>query len=90
MGERALDAQLTAQATRVDERPGLAGVRVPTLVLAASLDRLCPVDRHEEIAAAIPGARLRVLAGVGHLAPLEAPAAVAAALRPWLAGEATP
>ncbi|MFC4944338.1 alpha/beta fold hydrolase [Pseudonocardia sp. GCM10023141] len=84
LGEQALDGQLAAQATRTDERPALAAVRVPTLVLVGDQDRICPVDRHEEIHALIPGSRLTVLAGVGHLAPLEAPAAVAAALAGWL------
>jgi pimeloyl-ACP methyl ester carboxylesterase len=85
VGERVLDRQLAAQATRVDERPALRRVRVPTLVLAAREDRLCPVERHEEIAALVPDARLELLDGVGHLSPLEAPAAVAAALGEWLA-----
>lgn len=84
VGAAAFDRQLAAQATRIDERPGLADVRVPTLVLAGAQDRLCPQDRHEEIAALVPGARLEVLAGVGHLSPLEAPARVAVALRSWL------
>ncbi|GAA3237098.1 alpha/beta hydrolase [Pseudonocardia petroleophila] len=87
VGERVLDHQLAAQATRVDERPGLARVRVPTLVLAAREDRLCPLGRHEEIAALVPGADLRVLDGVGHLSPLEAPGRVAAALVDWASGE---
>lgn len=87
VGTQVLDHQLAAQATRVDERPALARVAVPTLVLAAREDRLCPLDRHEEIAALVPGARLEVLDGVGHLSPLEAPDRVAAALERWWAGE---
>lgn len=89
VGDEVFDRQLAAQATRVDERPGLARVRVPTLVLAAREDLLCPVERHEEIAALVPGARLEVLDGVGHLSPLEAPDRVAAALREWLVRPAT-
>jgi pimeloyl-ACP methyl ester carboxylesterase len=85
VGDEVLDRQLAAQSTRIDERPALARVRVPTLVLAGAQDRLCPVDRHEEIAALVPGARLEVLGGVGHLQPLEAPDRVAAALAAWLA-----
>jgi pimeloyl-ACP methyl ester carboxylesterase len=85
LGAAAFDVQLAAQATRVDERPALARVAVPTLVLAGGADRLCPVDRHEEIAALIPGARLEILEGVGHLLTLEAPAQVQAALTAWLA-----
>jgi pimeloyl-ACP methyl ester carboxylesterase len=84
-GERGLDHQLAAQATRVDERPALARVRIPTLVLAGGEDRLCPVERHAEIAGRVPGARLEVLDGVGHLSPLEAPERVAAALGEWRA-----
>ncbi|QJY48191.1 alpha/beta fold hydrolase [Pseudonocardia broussonetiae] len=87
VGAQVLDHQLAAQATRVDERPALARVAVPTLVLAARQDRLCPLDRHEEIAALVPGARLEVLDGVGHLSPLEAPDRVASALERWWAGE---
>jgi pimeloyl-ACP methyl ester carboxylesterase len=84
LGEWVLDAQLAAQDTRVDERPGLTRVRVPTLVLAAARDRLCPPARHEEIAELVPGARLVVLDDVGHLSPLEDPDAVAAALHGWM------
>jgi pimeloyl-ACP methyl ester carboxylesterase len=85
VGAATFDRQLAAQATRIDERPALPRVAVPTLVLAGGADVLCPVDRHEEIAALVPGARLEVLDGVGHLVTLEAPARVAAALEAWLA-----
>lgn len=84
VGEQVLDAQLATQATRIDERPALDRIAVPTLVIAAVEDRLCALDRHREIASAIPGARLEVLPGVGHLSPLEAPGPVAAALTWWL------
>lgn len=84
VGEESLDRQLAMQATRVDERPGLAAVRVPTLVVAAEHDRLCPVARHEEIHALVPGSRLVVLPGVGHLAPVEDPAGVGGVLAEWL------
>lgn len=84
VGEADLLAQLLTQDTRVDERPALARVAVPTLVLAAARDRICPVDRHEEMHALLPGSRLTVLDGIGHLAPIEAPSAVAEALEDWL------
>ena len=89
--ETALDAQLALQATRIDERPGLSMVKCPTLVLTAREDRLCPVDRHREIAALVPGAELQILEGAAHLSPLEQPAAVAAALSTWAgAANSTP
>ena len=88
VGTQALDAQLAAQQSRLDERPGLAGVRVPTLVVAAELDALCGVDRHTEIAALVPGSELVVLPGVGHLSPLEAPGLIAGLLHQWRSGRA--
>jgi len=84
VGEEALDDQLAIQQSRVDERPTLPRITVPTLLLAGADDALVPVDRHEEVHAAVPGAHLEVIDGTGHLSPLEAPDAVAAALNGWL------
>lgn len=84
VGEAALDDQLAIQQTRLDERPALSRVAVPTLVVAGAEDALVPVERHEEVRAAVPGAHLEVLEGTGHLSTLEAPHAVAAALSTWL------
>jgi pimeloyl-ACP methyl ester carboxylesterase len=84
LGAALFDAQLRLQGSRVDERPGLARVRCPTLVLAARQDRLCSVARHEEIAALVPGAELVVLEDCAHLSTFEQPAAVSAHLRRWL------
>lgn len=85
LGERSLTAQLRLQGTRVDERPSLSSVAVPTLVLAGGRDRLCPVTRHREIADLVPGARLHVLPDTGHLLPMEAPEPVAELLAEWRA-----
>jgi pimeloyl-ACP methyl ester carboxylesterase len=85
VGAARYDAQLRLQATRVDERPGLARVPCPTLVVAARQDRLCDVARHEEIAARVPGAELVILEDCAHLSPLEQPAAVSVHLGRWLA-----
>lgn len=84
VGSAAYADQLRLQATRVDERPGLREVRVPTLVLAGADDVLCPVTRHEEIASLVPGAHLAVLPDTGHLSPLERPDDVAALMGAWL------
>ncbi|MFD5248148.1 alpha/beta fold hydrolase [Amycolatopsis sp. NPDC058340] len=88
VGDGVLDRQLAMQATRVDERPGLARVKVPTLILGPEKDALCPLDRHVEMRELIRGSRLEVIRGSGHLAPLEAPDAVAAALAGWLPASA--
>lgn len=62
-------------AERPDSTPDLAGIDVPTLVITGTGDRLIPAEVSSEMAARIPGARLEVLEGVGHLSNLEAPEA---------------
>ncbi len=88
-GEETYDAQLRLQGTRVDERPGLAAVRCPTLVVAARDDRLCGVERHEEIARLVPGAELVVLEDCAHLSPFERPVELSAHLGRWLSRSPT-
>ncbi|MEM9133229.1 MAG: alpha/beta fold hydrolase [Actinomycetota bacterium] len=63
-----------------DLRHRLASVSVPTLVIAGSADVATPVDAAEAIVQRVPGSELVVLPGVGHLAPIEAPRSVAAAI----------
>jgi 3-oxoadipate enol-lactonase len=53
----------------------LAAIRAPTLVLAGSEDPATPPAQGEMLAGRIPGARLSVLEGAGHLANLEEPEA---------------
>ena len=83
-GPRALLRQLAAQRTRTDSLADLVTIDCPTLVLSGAEDAVSPPDRQQELAAAIPGAQLELLEGVGHLSPLEAPEAVAAALVGWI------
>ena len=81
------DAFLRQQAAilgRPDSRPHLPGIAVTTLVAVGEADRVTPPELAREMAEAIPGARLAVLAGCGHLPPLEDPARVSALLRGWL------
>jgi 3-oxoadipate enol-lactonase len=60
-----------------DWDPGdeLAAIRSPTLLLAGSEDPATPPEQAEAIAQRIRGAQVSVLAGAGHLANLEQPAA---------------
>lgn len=85
IGRDGLRRELVAQSARPDARAGLAAIRCPTLVISGGRDRVCPPELQEELAAAIPGARLAVLERCGHVAPLEDPGAVSALLREWLA-----
>lgn len=90
MAERVgLDAFLRQQRAimgRPDARPGLGAIAVPTMVICGRQDALTPLDRSEEISAAIPGARLAVIEECGHLATMERPQAATALLRLWLTG----
>ena len=73
-------------AMREDITAEVAAIDVPVIVIAGERDR---VDRVEtlraELLPRIAGARLRTLPGVGHLSPLEAPSALAAAIRSFIA-----
>jgi len=61
-----------------------AELRLPTLVVWGEADAMIPLERGRRLAAAIPGARFVGLPGVGHTCQVEAPAAFADALAPFL------
>ncbi|MGB5079845.1 MAG: alpha/beta fold hydrolase [Burkholderiales bacterium] len=69
---------------RSDSLALLPGIACPTLVLCGRQDVLTPLERHQEMARAIPGSRLEIIEDCGHLSTLERPAEVSAALRRWL------
>jgi pimeloyl-ACP methyl ester carboxylesterase len=60
----------------------LAGV--PTLVVVGEADILTPPDQARAMAEAIPGGRLALIPGAGHLPPMEQPEATTASLREFL------
>jgi 3-oxoadipate enol-lactonase len=64
-----------------DVQERLGELRVPTLVLVGEHDEETPLSYATLIADGIPGARLEIIPGSGHIANLEAPEAVNAALR---------
>lgn len=55
-------------------------LQVPTLIVWGELDRLVDVSLAPRVARTIPGARLLVLPGVGHVAQMEEPNLVARAI----------
>jgi pimeloyl-ACP methyl ester carboxylesterase len=70
---------------RPDSTPMLPNVSVPTLVITGADDEMIPVEESRKMASAIPGARLVIVPGAGHLANLEQPDAFNAALNEFLA-----
>jgi 3-oxoadipate enol-lactonase len=64
----------------MDLRPQLTSVKARTLVIAGADDPALPPLHGAVIAAAIPGARLRVIRGAAHLANVSQAAEVTAAL----------
>ncbi|HEY0207069.1 MAG TPA: alpha/beta fold hydrolase [Acetobacteraceae bacterium] len=84
LGKAVYLRQQAAILARPDSRPDLPGIRVPTLVAVGEADALTPPALASEIAAGIPGALLRTMAGAGHLPPLEQPEQVSAMLLEWL------
>jgi pimeloyl-ACP methyl ester carboxylesterase len=77
----AIAAAALGMAERPDSTPDLAGIDVPTLVITSTGDALIPPDATTPIAQQVPGARLEVIDGAGHLSNLEAPEAFTALLR---------
>jgi pimeloyl-ACP methyl ester carboxylesterase len=76
--------QQTAIMGRPDGRADLKRINCPTLVLCGRHDALAPVALHEEMVAAIRGAKLVVVEKCGHLSTLEEPEPVTEAMRDWL------
>jgi len=69
----------------LDLTPDLARIQSPTLVLAAAEDRMFALDRSRLLAAAIPGARLEIIADGSHAIVIEKPELVSKILLEFLA-----
>lgn len=69
----------------VDWREALPRIRCPALVIAGALDQGAPVAMSEDIARAIPGARLAVIPEASHISAVEAPEAFLDLVHPFLA-----
>ena len=65
--------------------PAWGGAEVPAVVMHGDLDEIVPLENGEAHAAAVPGARLVVLPGLGHAVPVFARARLVSELRALLA-----
>jgi pimeloyl-ACP methyl ester carboxylesterase len=66
---------LRAMAARPDATPLLASIVAPTLVIGGTEDEFTPPHELRALAASIPGSRLALLEGCGHVCPMERPEA---------------
>lgn len=78
------EAMIYVMATAHDAYPRLADVRCPVMLAKGELTDVVGPGLFEDVAARLPDARSEVLTGVGHLGPLEAPAAVARSVRSFM------
>lgn len=77
--------QISALINRPDAAPLLSQITCPALVGVGELDLWSPPNQHVPIAEAMADATMVVFKGAGHMAPMEAPEAVNAALLEWIA-----
>lgn len=81
-------AQIEALLHRPEVESLLPTIGCPALVITGSDDAWSPPAQHATIAAALPGSRLVVIDGAGHMLPAEMPDAFNAAVRTWLKAQA--
>lgn len=73
-----------AMCQQADNRPGLARLRAPTLIVQGGADRLGPSEGHRLLLATMPEAERHVFPALGHSPYLEDPAAYNEALESFL------
>jgi pimeloyl-ACP methyl ester carboxylesterase len=83
-GVAAYRGQMRALLNRPDGFAELDRIKVPTAFITGRFDDWSPPEQHAEMQAHVPGSTLTVIEDSGHMAPMEAPAAVNQALKQWL------
>jgi pimeloyl-ACP methyl ester carboxylesterase len=68
----AIAAASLGMAERPDSSGDLQGIEVPTMVVTSTADTLIPPEVTRTIADRVPGSRLEIIDGAGHLSNLEA------------------
>lgn len=84
LGGQVFERQARAIMSRPDQSETLRRAAVPTLVICGEEDKLCSLRTHEDMAGLIPGSKLEVVQGAGHLVPLEQPGRTNELISDWL------
>jgi len=74
----------------LDLRPQLGEVKVPVLVLVGEHDEATPPPMSHELAAGLPNARLKIIAGCAHVPQLQSPEVFLGAIGDFLAASYAP
>ena len=69
---------------RIDSRPHLSLIEVPTMIICGEQDALTPPEHAHEMVDHIKHAEVHIIPGAGHLSPLEQPTQVNKILKKWL------
>jgi pimeloyl-ACP methyl ester carboxylesterase len=85
-GTEAFIRQERAIIGRADSRPLLGEIKCPLLMICGETDRITPPSHAAEIASGVSGARLAMVAGSGHMSPMEKPEEIARLLVEFFAG----
>jgi pimeloyl-ACP methyl ester carboxylesterase len=62
--------QLTAIFASGSRKPRLGAIKAPTLVIHGAIDPLVPPDAGQDVANTVPGAKLLMIANMGHALPI--------------------
>lgn len=84
LGAARYESQQEAIIARADSRDLLPGITCPTIVICGTHDSRTPPLTSWEIASAVGGAELHLLAECGHCSPIEDPGTVNALLGAWM------
>ena len=84
LGPEVFLRQSVALMNRPAQMDTLVAYKGQALVLLGESDRLCPLDRHTQMADLLQNSRLEVVSRAGHLPTLEQADATNAALKRWL------
>jgi pimeloyl-ACP methyl ester carboxylesterase len=71
---------------RADFTQILPTFALPTLVVVGESDAITPPEISKAMHALIPGSKLSIIPGAGHMSPIEQPATVAQAILAFLKG----